>query len=103
MTARQRNYATSDNSVPRLPQADTETVTLQRDSRFRSIVRHIKNRNRTVTATDIATKADWTRDKTGDHLSRTRTADLMQRPDDLQELVLRLAAKGEYFTQEADL
>lgn len=103
MTASQRNHATSDNSVSRLPRAETETVTPQRDSRLRSIVQRINSRNRTVTATDIATKADWTRDKTSDHISRMRTANLVQMLDDLQELVLLLAAKGEYFTQEADL
>lgn len=103
MTASQRNHAASDNSVPRLPQAETETVTPQRDSRLQSIVRHINNRKSTATATDIATKADWTCDKTGDHISRMRTANLVQMLDDLEEFVLLLSAKGECITQEADL
>jgi glyceraldehyde-3-phosphate dehydrogenase/erythrose-4-phosphate dehydrogenase len=103
MTASQRTHATSDNSVPRSSRAGTENVIPQRDPRLRSIAQHINNRNGAVTVVEIASEADWTRDESGDHISRMQTANLVQLLDGLQEPVLLLTAEGEHFVQEVDL
>ena len=103
MTASQRTHATSDNSVPRSSRAGTENVIQQRDPRLRSIAQHINNRNGAVTVVEIASEADWTRDESGDHISRMQTANLVQLLDGLQEPVLLLTAEGEHFVQEVDL
>ena len=103
MTASQRTHATSDNSVPRSSRVGTENVIPQRDPRLRSIAQHIYNRNGTVTVAEIATKAGWTRDESGDHISWMQTTNLMELLTDLQEPVLLLTAKGEHFVQEVNL
>jgi glyceraldehyde-3-phosphate dehydrogenase/erythrose-4-phosphate dehydrogenase len=102
MTASQRTHATSDNSVPRSSRAGTENVIPQRDPRLRSIAQHINNRNGAVTVAEIATEAGWTRDESGDHISRMQTTNLVQLLDDQHESVLLLTAKGKRFAQGAD-
>jgi hypothetical protein len=103
MTANKRTHATSDNSVPRTSRAGTENVTLQRDPRLRSIAQHINNRNGAVTTAEIATEAGWTRDETGDHITRMQTANVLQLLNDQHEPVLLLTPKGKRFAQGADL
>lgn len=60
MTANKFNHATSDNSVSISRRAEIENLTLQRDSRLRSTVQHINNRNGAVTAAKIECFAQGT-------------------------------------------
>ena len=103
MTASQRTHATSDNSVPRSSRVGTENITPQRGPRLRSIVQHINNRNSAITVAEIAAEAGWTRNESGDNISRMQTANLVQLLDGLQEPVLLLTAKSERFIQEVGL
>ena len=71
--------------------------------RLRSIVQHINNRNGAITAAEIAAEAGWTRNESGDSISRMHNANLVQLLADLQESVLLLTAKSERFIQEVGL
>jgi hypothetical protein len=103
MTASQRTHATSDNSVPRSSRVGTENITPQRGPRLRSIVQHINNCNGAITAAGIAAEAGWTRNESGDNISQTQTANLVQLLDNRQGLVLLLTPEVERFVQEVEL